>query len=29
MDEKTNESQLDALSKYGHDLVKEVKERKD
>jgi len=28
MDEKTNESQLDALSKYGHDLVKEVKDGK-
>lgn len=28
MDEKTNESQLDALSKYGHDLVQEVREGK-
>ncbi len=28
MDEKTNESQLDALSKYGHDLVQEVKDGK-
>lgn len=26
MDEKTNESQLDALSKYGHDLVQDVKD---
>ncbi len=26
MDEKTNESQLDALSKYGHDLVKDVRD---
>lgn len=28
MDEKTNESQLDALSKYGRDLVQEVKDHK-
>ena len=28
MDEKTNESQLDALSKYGHDLVQEVRDGK-
>ena len=28
MEEKTNESQLDALSKYGHDLVQEVKDGK-
>ncbi len=28
MDEKTNESQLDALSKYGHDIVQEVKDGK-
>lgn len=28
MDEKTNESQLDALSKYGRDLVQEVKDGK-
>ena len=28
MDEKTNESQLDALSKYGRDLVREVKDHK-
>ena len=28
MDEKTNESQLDALSKYGHDLVQDVKDGK-
>ncbi len=28
MDEKTNESQLDALSKYGHDLVADVKDGK-
>jgi ATP-dependent Clp protease ATP-binding subunit ClpB len=28
MDEKTNESQLDALSKYGRDLVQEVKNHK-
>ena len=26
MDEKTNEGQLDALSKYGHDLVQDVKD---
>ena len=26
MDEKTNESQLDALQKYGHDLVQDVKD---
>ena len=28
MDERTNESQLDALSKYGHDLVEDVKSGK-
>lgn len=28
MDEKTNESQLDALSKYGRNLVQEVKDHK-
>lgn len=28
MDEKTNESQLDALNKYGRDLVQEVKDHK-
>ena len=28
MDEKTNESQLDALQKYGHDLVQDVKDGK-
>ena len=28
MDEKTTESQLDALSKYGHDLVQDVKDGK-
>ena len=28
MDEKTNESQLDAFSKYGRDLVQEVKDHK-
>ena len=28
MDEKTNESQLDALSKYGHDLVQDVRDGK-
>mgnify|MGYP004707470429 FL=1 len=28
MDEKTNESQLDALSKYGRDLVQEVKDHR-
>ena len=28
MDEKTNESQLDALEKYGHDLVRDVKDGK-
>ena len=28
MDEKSNESQLDALSKYGHDLVQEVRDGK-
>ncbi len=28
MDEKTNESQLDALEKYGHDLVKDVRDGK-
>lgn len=28
MDEKTNESQLDALEKYGHDLVQDVKDGK-
>lgn len=28
MDEKTNEGQLDALHKYGHDLVQEVKDGK-
>ncbi len=28
MEEKTNESQLDALKKYGRDLVEEVKEHK-
>ena len=28
MDEKTNESQLDALSKYGRDLLQEVKDHK-
>ena len=28
MDEKTNESRLDALSKYGRDLVQEVKDHK-
>ncbi len=28
MDEKTNESQLDALKKYGHDLVQDVKDGK-
>lgn len=28
MDEKTNESQLDALQKYGRDLVQEVKDHK-
>lgn len=26
MDEKTNEEQLDALAKYGHDLVQDVKD---
>ncbi len=28
MDEKTNESQMDALKKYGHDLVQEVRDGK-
>ena len=28
MDEKTNEGQLDALQKYGHDLVQDVKDGK-
>ena len=28
MNEKSNESQLDALSKYGHDLVQDVKDGK-
>ena len=28
MDEKTNESQLDALSRYGHDLVQDVRDGK-
>ena len=28
MDERTNESQLDALSKYGHDLVQDVRDGK-
>ena len=28
MDERTNESQLDALSKYGHDIVQDVRDGK-
>ncbi len=28
MEDRTNESQLDALSKYGHDLVRDVKDGK-